>query len=295
MPRFLAVSLVLVPLVAAPPLVGLAEQVSFDEFPPSNDPGFEVAEEYADLGLHFMRAGSTWGGLSAGDPGGWGLEGTLGPAFMGFPGPFFNLVMLFDAPVASLAFDMARAREGPPGSMRISGYRDGQLVEEFVVPFPAAVGEWTLVEMSQEVDILVGLARDSGPYGIDRLTWSGPLSDTPSETPVEIDILPGSDDNRIRLGRRGVLPVVLYGSETFDVESVDPATLSFGPGAAPPAHRKGPHSTDHDGDGWLDWMIHARVEEVALSAEDEEACLVAETWEGDVVFGCDRVTPRGRR
>lgn len=288
LPCLLGLSLVGAP-GAAP-----GEQVSFDEYTPMNDPGHELGEEYAHLGLHFFQAGSIWGGMSAGDPGGWGLEGTLGPAFMGFPGPSFNLVMLFDAPVASLGFDMARARPGPPGSMRFSGYRDGQLVEEQVVPFPDTVGEWTLVEMSQAVDILVGVARDSGPYGVDRLTWSGAQGDEPLEMPVEIDILPGSDDNPIRLGRRGVLPVVLYGSESFDVESVDPATLGFGPGAAPLAH-KAPHATDHDGDGWLDWILHHRVEQAGLAAEDAEACLVGETWEGDLVVGCDLVTPVGRR
>lgn len=295
MHRFSALSVLLLAIALAAPGAARAERVSFDELTPANDSSQALRDEYAHLGLHFVQSGATWGGMSAGDPGGWGLEGTLGPAFMGLDGPVYNLLLRFDWPVSALSFDMARSEPGPSGAMLVFGYRGGVFVESVTVPFPDAVDAWVSVELNQDVDIVVGLSRIGVPYGIDHLRWAGPLGDADQEIPVAIDILPGSERNPIQVGRRGVLPVVLFGAEDFDVNSVDPSTLRFGPGEAPLAHESGPHPGDHDGDGYEDWTIHHRVEKSGLSPADEEVCLVGETWEGVVIVGCDLVTPVGRR
>ncbi len=268
-----------------------AERVNFEEFPAMDDPDQSVAEEYADLGLHFVMAGAVWSGRSEGDAGGWGLEGTSGPSFLGIDAPVYNMVMRFDWPVSLLSFDFARSEAGNAASLLVFGYRDGRSVEMVSMDFPDAADTWQTVELTEDVDIVVCIQLGSVPYGVDAMRWDGPLGDGPEEVEVDLDIKPGSARNPVHVGSRGVIPMVLYGADDFAVEDVDPSTLRFGPGEAAIAHANGPHPVDHDGDGLLDWMIHMPTPESAIAEGDVEACLDGETFDGVAFFGCDLVTP----
>ncbi len=56
---------------------------------------------------------------------------------------------------------------------------------------------------------------------------------------------------------RGIIPVAILGSDTFDVLDVDVKTLAFGPDGTAPAHKQGGHSTEvNDDDGITDLMSH---------------------------------------
>jgi formylglycine-generating enzyme required for sulfatase activity len=116
------------------------------------------------------------------------------------------------------------------------------------------------------------------------------------EPPAEIDIDPWSDTNPINPFGRGVVPVAILGSESFDVADVEVTTLAFGPDEAPPAfalthplvywlaHR----DLNHDGE--RDLLSYYRTRETGIAFGDTEACLVGQTLDGTPFEGCDAIT-----
>jgi hypothetical protein len=272
-------------LLASP---ALAAQISFEEIPAANANCCYVGEQYAGLGVHFVATddGSVWQGMSQGDPGGWGLEGTTGAAFLGFNGKSYSVRARFDEPVLGFSVDVSASAGARSGSQfRIEGFRAGALVESFSLPLGGA-NQWSSVELGAEVDEvrLTGVGTGFHPFGLDNLRWS-------SEPPIlaaEIDVLPGSERNPIRPGRPGVVPVVLFGSAEFDVGRVDPATFALG--EATVAHRGCPHVEDVDADGFPDLVSHHRVSETGILPGDTQVCLTGETLDGDLFEGCDAVT-----
>jgi hypothetical protein len=106
---------------------------------------------------------------------------------------------------------------------------------------------------------------------------------------VEIDIKPGSDSNSINPSLEGELPVVILGSESFDVTTVDAQGLAFGPSGASVDHSRGPHFEDSNRDGYSDLIAHFRIEETGLVFGDRIACVSGEEIEGTRFKGCDSI------
>jgi hypothetical protein len=119
------------------------------------------------------------------------------------------------------------------------------------------------------------------------------LMPEPSVEYVAIDIKPKSTVNRVHPRSHGLIPVAILGSSTFDVADVDATSLAFGPDAAAPADRHGPHFADVNGDGLTDFVSFYRVRETGISFGADMACVSGETFDGRAFQGCDDiVTPR---
>jgi hypothetical protein len=108
------------------------------------------------------------------------------------------------------------------------------------------------------------------------------------------DIKPDGFPNSVNPRSRGVIPVAIIGSDTFDVAEIDVTTLAFGPGGAPIAHLNG-HLQDVNYDGIMDLLLHFRTQDTGIVCGDESAILTGETLDGQPFEGSDSITTVGCR
>jgi hypothetical protein len=117
------------------------------------------------------------------------------------------------------------------------------------------------------------------------------LHTPPPVLEVDIDLLPGSDDNVIRLGSQGSLPVAVLTTDAFDATTVDPASVRVA-GAPPRLDAKGDpdcHFEDVDRDHRDDLLCKIDKAAVQLHPGDTVAVLEATTLDGKAVRGQDAV------
>jgi hypothetical protein len=127
-----------------------------------------------------------------------------------------------------------------------------------------------------------------------------PGAEEPGAEEIEIDIKPGSDRNSINPNSKGVIPVAILGSSSFDVTTVDVTTLAFGPDGASPAHDLtdptvyADHLQDVNGDDFTDLVSHYRTQDTGIAKGDTEACLTGEATGDVAIWDCDAIKTVGK-
>ncbi|HBD6104345.1 TPA: hypothetical protein KKN05_004480, partial [Shigella flexneri] len=105
---------------------------------------------------------------------------------------------------------------------------------------------------------------------------------------VPIDVLPGSAVNPVKLGSKGLTPIALLSSDTFEATTVTPSTLRIGPGKAT-AQETTARPEDVNGDGRQDQIIHVRTQDLGLAAGDTQLCLTGALDNERPISSCDTI------
>jgi hypothetical protein len=112
-----------------------------------------------------------------------------------------------------------------------------------------------------------------------------------AETPVAIDINPGSDPNSINLGSKGTIPVAILSSADFNATQVDPTTVVLaGASVATRGNKLMAHERDVDGDGRTDLVVKVETEDLDLGQfQNGHVCLAGGTYGGESFAGSDEI------
>jgi hypothetical protein len=109
---------------------------------------------------------------------------------------------------------------------------------------------------------------------------------------VAVDIKPGSFPNSINPRSKGVIPVAILTTDTFDATTVDPLSVKFGPDGATEAHGRG-HRQDVNRDGKKDLVLHFRTQDTGIVCGDTSASLTGKTFSGQAIKGSDWIRTVG--
>ncbi len=114
----------------------------------------------------------------------------------------------------------------------------------------------------------------------------------PAILEVDIDIKPGSFPNSINPKSKGVIPVAILTTGTFDATTVDSTTVLFGKTGteAVPVHSA---LEDVDGDGDTDMILHFKTQGTGILCGDTSASLTGETFGGQMIEGSDSIRTVG--
>ena len=114
----------------------------------------------------------------------------------------------------------------------------------------------------------------------------------PTVIPVDIDIKPGSFPSSINPRSKGVIPVAILTTDTFDATTVDPTTVHFG--------RTGSEASpvqsalkDVDGDGDTDMILYFDTQATGIQCGDTSASLTGKTFSGQMIQGSDSINTAG--
>lgn len=130
----------------------------------------------------------------------------------------------------------------------------------------------------------LSLSPGSDEFLCRLVDWTAGAGGGEAVVAAEIDVKPGSSENKINLRSKGVVIVALLTTPDFDALDADPVTVSFAGADAVRWSRD-----DADGDGDVDLIFQFKVQMLDLNAQSTEALLEGMTFSGQVFEGSDSV------
>ena len=108
---------------------------------------------------------------------------------------------------------------------------------------------------------------------------------------IDIDMKPFDETPQFDAHSNGALQIVVFGSDGFDVQDLDLATMRFGPDMAEPKQDGQSYGKfeDEDGDGFTDVRLKFRARDTGAQPGDVEICLTGFMRDGSEVQGCTDV------
>ena len=111
---------------------------------------------------------------------------------------------------------------------------------------------------------------------------------------VAMDIKPGDNPNTVNPRSRGVIPVAIITTETFDATSIDLASLRFGATGQEAAPVRSVFD-DVDSDGDIDLLVFFRSSDTDIGCETLFTYISGVTMTGEAIAGTDSVAMVGCR
>jgi hypothetical protein len=109
---------------------------------------------------------------------------------------------------------------------------------------------------------------------------------------VDIDIMPGEEPNPVNPRNRGVIPVAILTTATFDATTVNTSTVRFGKTGTEAAIVRSALE-DVDGDGDTDLLLFFNIPDTGIACGQDSAVLTGVTEDGQEIEGSDSIRTVG--
>jgi len=179
-------------------------------------------------------------------------------------------------------FDFALARYNSDGSLDSTFGSGGRVTTDFAGSFDVALA--LAIQADGKLVAAGGaIIGDGLDFALARYQGSDP-----SELQVTIDIKPGGFPNSINPKSRGVTPVAILTTATFNATTVKPSTVRFGATGTEAAPAKSALE-DVDRDGDIDMILHFSTQSIGIHCGDTAGILTGETFSGQAISGSDSI------
>lgn len=104
---------------------------------------------------------------------------------------------------------------------------------------------------------------------------------------VKVDVKPNNENNILNFKSKGVIPVAILSTATFDAANVNPFSIRFNNNEIDVFNRS--NIEDVDGDGRLDMIFHFDTQKSGITPEEKQVCLAGKLKNGESIEGCDKI------